>query len=153
MYRKGVNDRNNPLRRLYYAIAGAQHRYYEAPSEVRAKIRRTARRLQELGVDFSTAARNELTNREGFIYVISHPSWPQYVKIGRAFDPESRLRGYQTGCPLREYELQHAVYFTDCHDAEKAIHERLAHKQMKGEWFALSISDAVYAINVIKEII
>lgn len=75
------------------------------------------------------------------------------MKLGRAFDPESRLNGYQTGCPTREYELRHAVYFTDCHEAEEAVHARLAHLRMEGEWFYISIAEAIEAIDIIKEII
>lgn len=94
-----------------------------------------------------------MTTREGFVYVITNEAWPECVKVGRAFDPESRLNGYQTSSPHRDYELYHAVYFSDCYHAELAVHARLAHLQQEGEWFHLPAAAAAEAIDNIKEII
>lgn len=94
-----------------------------------------------------------MTTREGFVYVIGHPSFDGFVKVGRAFNPESRLAGYQTGCPRRAYELHHAVYFPDAHRAEGEMHARLWQYQAEGEWFELPVREAINAINQLREIV
>lgn len=114
-------------------------------------IRTTAARMHELGMDYGQAASVESTIREGFVYAITNPSFPGYVKIGRAFDPESRLRGYQTGCPNRSYELEHSVYFADCLTAEKEMHARLEKVRAEGEWFFMTATQATNAINQLRE--
>ena len=119
-------------------IAGVkQSDWYALPKARRRILAEQAKRLVDLGADFATAQRAEKTVRDGFVYVITHPAFPEYVKIGRAFDPESRLSGYQTGCPHRAYELKYAVYFEDCHTAERLIHDTLADYRAEGEWFRM----------------
>lgn len=80
------------------------------------------------------------------MYVIDHPLM-YGVKIGRACNPESRLRGYQTGCPRRSYRLRYALYFEDCYTAEAALHARLNYHQLEGEWFAIEPDEAQEAIE------
>jgi hypothetical protein len=108
------------------------------------------------GQDFDTAKKREKTDRRGFVYVITNAAWPQYVKIGRAFDPDSRVKGYQTGSPLRDYVLHSSVYFEDCYMAEKEMHLRLKHHQretVQGEWFHLDPDVAAAQINLLRETI
>jgi len=129
---------------------------YRMGKEHRIEIRMTAAKMYDLGVDFSAAASAEHTEKRGFVYVITHPAFPGYVKIGRAFDPEARLRGYQTGCPHRAYELYAAVYFEDCHWAEKEIHARLEYEYRNGalgEWFNITPFLARHNINKLRSII
>ena len=107
--------------------------------------------MHEYGADPGIAASKELTNRDGFVYVITNKAWPHAVKIGRAFDPDSRLAGYQTSSPYRDYELQYAVYFEDCYEAERTIHRRLDADRLDGEWFQFPIEDAIDAIDQLRE--
>lgn len=78
--------------------------------------------------------------------MISHPRL-RGVKVGRACNPQARLRSYQTGCPLREYRLWYADYFEDCYTAEQAIHARLNDHQLEGEWFDIAPDEALEAIE------
>lgn len=142
----------NGTSRLAYRIAGSERKFYALPPEERKTIRDTARQMYELGVDFTTADKAEKTDRRGFVYVITNPAWPGYVKIGRAFDPEARARSMNTGCPLNDYEVCHAVYFHDCYWAEREVHERLAESRLPGgEWFALPVHVAVHSIEKLRE--
>lgn len=54
------------------------------------------------------------------------------VKIGRANNPERRLKTLQTGCPEQLHLLFH---FKAPPGVEGAIHEELAAHSLRGEWF------------------
>lgn len=148
--------RRNGGRRIREQMTGGRRAFYALSSEDRAEIQAVATRMHDLGVDIASASRGEVTEKRGFVYVITHPAFPNYVKIGRAFDPESRLNGYQTGCPHRAYELYAAIYFEDCHWAEKEIHARLDESYRNGalgEWFNISPFLARHNINKLRSIL
>lgn len=136
----------NALRRLADKVAGSRAKRFALSEEQQAEVWRTAETLHALGADFATAQRSEETEFIGFVYVISHPRL-EGVKVGRAFDPDSRLLGYQTGCPRRAYRLRYATYFENAHTAERAIHARLKAHQLEGEWFSIEPDDAQEAIE------
>jgi len=145
---------NNAIKRLSYGIAGSRKAYDALNKQDRIDVRTVAKQLHELGKDIPTAVEAEKTNKQGFVYVITNKSaFPGFVKIGRAFNPESRLRGYQTGCPFRGYRLAHAVYFHDCHQAELEIHARLDRLRMRGEWFKVTSDEASHEINQLREVL
>lgn len=146
--RSCFNQKYNDIRKLAYRIAGVrgEAEFYSLPKCERLEARAKATTLAELGADFKTAEAAEATRIDGCVYVISHPRL-EGVKVGRAFSPESRLRGYQTGCPRREYRLHYAAYFEDCHAAESKIHLRLSSHQLEGEWFDVSPDEAQECIE------
>lgn len=123
-----------------------QSDWLELDAEFRLEYLQLARRMMAFGADFGTAERAEKVVTNGCIYVIDHPRLPG-VKIGRAFDPKSRLRSYQTGCPERAYRLRFAAYFEDAHAVETTVHERLRAHQLEGEWFDLTAEDAQECIE------
>lgn len=90
--------------------------------------------------------------KEGYVYVITNPAWPEWVKIGMAIDAEDRLNGYQTSSPMRDYQLVHAIATPD-----RARAERVAHKaaalcgERQGEWFKIANEEAVTILQHIKE--
>lgn len=59
--------------------------------------------------------------KEGFLYVISNPAWPDTYKIGRSTDPKARLLSYQTYSPHRDYKLEHWSFWQDIIDAESKM--------------------------------
>lgn len=145
-------DRNR-ARLMAMRIAGTtkQAEWLKLTPEERAVYLESARSLIVLGSDIAVAHCAELAGVEkrGFVYVITNPAWPAHCKVGRAFDPESRLAGYQTGCPERDYQLKYAVYFEDCHAAEKLIHDTLADYRAEGEWFRILPSTAEHVLDEI----
>lgn len=100
---------------------------------------------------FSSLAKYELS-REGQVYIITNPSFPEWVKVGMAVDSEDRLNGYQTSSPFRDYSL-----FTCWSVADRRIAESEAHKQLdkiferKGEWFKCTPEEARDAIAGLME--
>lgn len=135
LQRERRNPKLNTVSRMAYRMAGGTTAFYEMDKEVRLAIRAQARELYEIGLTFSSAEEAEEVRSDGFLYIIAHPRLPG-MKIGRAFNPESRLRSYQTGCPERAYELLHvSPYFEDCVTLEKMVHAALSLHRLEGEWF------------------
>jgi hypothetical protein len=149
--RKEVNTRNNPrnnhVRRWAKLLSGHTiSRLYELPKAERAKWFSLARELVASGSDFVTANTSRKVRKDGVLYIISHPRMDGY-KIGRAFDADSRLNHYQTGCPRREYKLEYVShYIEDCVQAEREVFDALAPHQMKGEWYDVNLAQAKMAI-------
>jgi|TARA_R100001460_G_scaffold50633_1_gene89087 hypothetical protein len=105
---------------------------------------------------FGDAAFSSLVNYEnstqGEVYVITNPAFPDWVKIGMAVDSEDRLKGYQTGDPHRSYKLEFSRNFNDRRKAESKAHV-LAGKSFiqSGEWFNMSVQDAINMIEGISD--
>lgn len=82
--------------------------------------------------------------KEGFVYIITNPAWPNWVKIGMAIDAEDRLNGYQTSSPNRDYKLEYAVKVANRRKSETMAH-KLCKKMgvdSKGEWFNMPVDTA-----------
>jgi hypothetical protein len=90
------------------------------------------------------------TVREGFVYIITNPAFPGYVKVGRALDPEDRLASFQTGDPLRRYKLEGYRYSKDRYAAEQSVHAALRPWWAGGEWFLVNTKDAIRALELIR---
>jgi hypothetical protein len=69
--------------------------------------------------------------KEGFVYAITNPAWPEYVKIGCAIDVFDRLSSYQTSSPKRDYKLEAFVFVEDRLQFESYIHNKY---ECDGEW-------------------
>ena len=97
---------------------------------------------------FSSLAKYE-SSKEGQVYIIVNPSFPEWVKVGMAVDAEDRLNGYQTSSPFRDYELYESWDVSDRREAESAAHEILADcaDERKNEWFKC---DPAYAKLMIR---
>jgi hypothetical protein len=104
-------------------------------------------------VSFNDAAFSSFENlakvKTGYVYVLSNPAWPEWVKVGMAVDANDRCGSYQTSSPYRDYVLHHAVASDDRRKAEHEAHtalEKLADSR-KGEWFKIPVSDAVECMS------
>lgn len=84
---------------------------------------------------FDSLAKYELS-REGQVYIITNPNFPEWVKVGMAVDSEDRLNGYQTSSPFRDYSLFANWPVADRRSAESEAHSLLEKTYgRKGEWF------------------
>ena len=87
--------------------------------------------------------------KEGYVYAITNPAWPEWVKIGMAVDADDRCNGYQTSSPFRDYKLEHVVVASNRRAAEAEAHKvatKIA-KEVRGEWFKLDIEQAKTILN------
>ena len=90
--------------------------------------------------------------KEGHVYAIINPAWPEWVKIGMAIDAEDRLNGYQTSSPMRDYKLIHSVSSQDRGKAERVAHKAAALcGERQGEWFKITGEEATEILEHIKE--
>lgn len=100
---------------------------------------------------FSSLAKYELS-KEGQVYIITNPNFPEWVKVGMAVDSSDRLNGYQTSSPFRDYELFTCWSVTDRRSAESDAHNLLETKyDRKGEWFKCTPEQAQSAIAELME--
>ena len=90
--------------------------------------------------------------KDGYVYAIINPAWPDWVKIGMAVDAEDRLNGYQTSSPMRDYKLIDSVYSKNRSKAERNAH-KLAAKiaERRGEWFNISNEQAIKVLQEVSD--
>lgn len=77
----------------------------------------------------------------GYVYIIVHPKFPGWVKVGQTTNPRRRLGSYNTGDPFRGYQMPVAIQTRARRHAEWMAHERLRRMgyAVKGEWFDASL--------------
>lgn len=85
-----------------------------------------------------------------YIYILTHPKFEGWIKIGRAINIEKRLHSYQTGCPTRSYKIEYSrkvsldlinnieIFFKVC------IHSN------GYEWYKISVDEG---INIIEKLV
>ena len=89
---------------------------------------------------------------DGWVYVLSNPAWPGYVKIGSSLEMNGRLSGYQTGSPFRDYALEALFKTTDRRAFERRVHAALqAVRVGRTEWFRMHPQDAKNIIDKLKK--
>lgn len=74
----------------------------------------------------------------GYVYAISNPAWPGYLKIGCAIDVNDRLNTYQTSSPFRDYKLEDYYFVYDRKTEEARLHSQFPDRKL--EWVQLDIS-------------
>ena len=73
-----------------------------------------------------------------------------YVKIGFATDLDARLQKIQLGTPDRLFVV-HKFRTRFYAELEKILHQRFAHKRLRGEWFDLNQDDFNYLFSLKSE--
>jgi hypothetical protein len=79
------------------------------------------------------------------IYFISNGT---YTKIGKANNPEKRIKELQTGCP-EDLELKLIIEGNE--EKERKIHKVLEKYRIRGEWFYIDFDYDEYLINFLLE--
>lgn len=84
-------------------------------------------------------------DRQGFVYLIQSPTgmW----KIGRAADPQDRLKTFNVKLPF-ETEFTHLIQTRDMYKLEAQLHKRYRHARGNGEWFSLSDLEVVEICSI-----
>ena len=86
--------------------------------------------------------------KEGSVYIMGNPVWPEWVKVGMAIDAEDRLSNYQTSCPFRDYVLYYSYDAKDRRKAESAAHYKLGKQfERRNEWFKCSPEEAIEVLH------
>lgn len=90
-------------------------------------------------------------SKKGYVYLVSNPAWQGWFKVGMAIDANDRLGSYQTGSPYRDYELRHKVLCKDRRKAEAFLHEQLSNFPNRGEWFEMTLNEALSVFQLLKQ--
>lgn len=87
--------------------------------------------------------------KQGYVYAITNPAWPHWVKVGMAVDSEDRCRSYQTSSPFRDFRVEFSVFCEDRAKAEREVHKALEEvaTERRGEWFKIDTLIATGTIN------
>ena len=87
--------------------------------------------------------------KRGYVYVLSNPSMPGIVKIGRskAGGKHRASQLYTTGVPM-PFLLEFEMLVTDPEFVEVAAHEHLEQRRVNGsrEFFACETDEAIHAV-------
>jgi|APGre2960657404_1045060.scaffolds.fasta_scaffold83428_2 hypothetical protein len=82
-----------------------------------------------------------------FIYVISSAkSNNPPCKIGISDNPEKRVKQLQTGHP-EKLEIKYMKKLNNARLYEKLLHKDMSYIRSHGEWFDLSVQEAIDQIN------
>lgn len=81
-----------------------------------------------------------------YIYIIGSNSSP--YKIGFSKEPQKRLKSLQTGHPFKLSLLYtKEVSDQEVKNIEKQIHRVIGYKKSNGEWFNISLEEAISEVN------
>ena len=85
---------------------------------------------------------------EGYVYAITNPAFPGWVKVGQSHEPDRRLASYWTADPYRDYQMPFRKRFQDRKNAEKKVHDALKNitSDWNGEWFRLNLETVMETI-------
>lgn len=86
----------------------------------------------------------KLSEWYGYIYILKSGD---LYKIGQSAKPRKRLRQLRTGSSL-PIEVVYTMRTPHYKFVEKILHNRLADKRVRGEWFALSETDLQYIMQM-----
>ena len=117
--------------------------------EVEGKFDFQGKNGNGIKVHFSTDPPNR-TDRNGedrlkkYVYVISHPKFEGYYKVGIAKDYKTRLNSYQTSDPDRAYKMEYFYLTPHFRETEKYIHNLFDNKF---EWIKANLKDIVQKIE------
>jgi hypothetical protein len=127
------------------------HTYATPPERVRFEHPQLPRIVEEQKKRYADADSAEARARDGFVYVIFHPLFPDAVKIGKARNPNKRLADANTWCPTGGYELHDAIFDVDAMSLERAVHAaaKARSTQLDGEWFSMN---RWHAANLIRKV-
>lgn len=84
------------------------------------------------------------TGKSGYLYIITNPSYPSWVKVGTTLNLKNRLHTYQTGSPFRDYKILYSLYHPEYLQAEKRIKETMRYfaKRIRNEWYEVDLNIA-----------
>ena len=121
--------------------------------EVEGKFDFQGKNGNGIKVHFSTDSpkrtdRNKEDRLKKYVYIISHPKFEGYYKVGIAKDYKTRLNSYQTSDPDRAYKMEYFYLTPHFRETEKYIHNLFDNKF---EWIKANLKDIVQKIENYKD--
>lgn len=84
-----------------------------------------------------------------YIYILKHPSFEGWLKIGKTTNLKSRIAQYNTGCPLRQYEYVYTIYVNNYSEVESYFNKQKIKHGIGYEWYKVELNEA---IEIIKQV-
>ena len=116
-----------------------QVEYRKLPASERAVLRETVR--DQMSTEYSWRSSGQ------WVYVLTHPLFPGYVKIGQTNNLDKRLSQYQTGCPSALYRMHSATWSERASVFAFAVYDRLESYRCSGEWFLVDVELVLKVIS------
>ena len=87
--------------------------------------------------------------KTGYVYIISNPAYPGFLKFGITDNINKRLSTYQTSCPHRNYKVEYYIKHINYKQIEKELEKSMKYfvKQRKNEWVEISLDMAISLLN------
>lgn len=100
-----------------------------------------ARKLAGLSFIKLNRERGPLKNvKEGLVYVIENPVYPEYLKIGMTVDLNTRLAQYQTYDPEKRFKVRNYEFVLDRRATEQNVIASYGVDLQKSEWIPVTNS-------------
>lgn len=87
-------------------------------------------------------AKDQVFRASGYVYIMAIG---QVCKVGYSIDPEIRKQAVEVEIG-GVVSLEFKMYSENARGAERAAHKRLGSRRVLGEWFEVSIEDAIDAV-------
>ena len=96
---------------------------------------------------FGEAKVESAVSKQGYVYCITNPAWPGWVKVGKAVEDAKRFNSYQTYSPFRDYTMEWSLKVDDVHSVEAAFHR--GRKTDNGEWHQMTVEEAFTLVSTV----
>jgi hypothetical protein len=140
--REDVIDLKSAARLIGCILKGdIEHFECAIPDSIEEVERTTPKSIENLGEIFE----EEPLGPEGYVYLMTNPRFPGWVKVGKSADTVLREMSYNTGDPYRSYIMRSRRFFVDRHRAERLAHsdmELVPGVERRGEWFRTTLESA-----------
>lgn len=82
-----------------------------------------------------------------YLYIITHPKFSGWIKLGRTNNLANRLNTYNTGCPFKEYKYEYYIEISQQIIYNVEQHFKINIHSNGYEWFEISVENAIKLIN------
>jgi hypothetical protein len=92
-------------------------------------------------------------NKGKYVYVLTNVAYPGVCKIGKAVNPQERIKQINSAGVVSEWELKYALPVSDDFLVENLVHQVLAtlrlssHQGSSREFFSISLEEAISTIE------
>ena len=92
----------------------------------------------------------ETATNLAIVYILTNPSMPGLIKIGRTSDLAARIASLSSGSSVPEpFDVAYAAYVEDAPFVERALHAAFSMHRLPGrEFFRIPVSNAVAALSL-----
>ena len=87
----------------------------------------------------SHTTNTQISFKPGYVYAVTNPAFPGWIKIGSALDVYGRLATYQTSDPFASFKIEAYILVDDRVKVEHSVQKELTISPHRGEWFQVGL--------------